>query len=84
MTDAPRIPLMKIGKPLILTTTTLGVGLGLYEGYRFAGGLVVLMFALMSLIGVAMGTLVATVRRERREEQARVAGTVGSEPRVSP
>ena len=66
---------MKIGKPLILTTTTLGIGLGLYEGYRFAGGLVVLMFALMSLIGVAMGTVVATVRRERRLEQERGSST---------
>jgi hypothetical protein len=61
---------MRIGKPLILTTTTLGVALGLYEGYRFAGGLVVLMIALMGVIGVAMGTVVATVRRERREEEA--------------
>ena len=61
---------MRIGKPLLITTTTLGVGLGLYEGYRFAGGLVVLMFALMSVIGVAIGTVVATVRRERRAEEA--------------
>jgi hypothetical protein len=60
---------MRIGKPLMICTTTLGVGLGLYEGYRFAGGLVVLMFALMSLIGIAMGTVVATVRREKREEE---------------
>lgn len=60
---------MRIGKPLILVTTTLGVAIGLYEGYRFAGGLVVLMFALMSLIGIAMGTVVATVRREKREEE---------------
>jgi hypothetical protein len=74
---------MKIGKPLILTTTTLGVALGLYEGYRFAGGLVVLMFALMSLIGVAMGTLVATVRRERRQEEAEASRSAGSERRAS-
>jgi hypothetical protein len=61
---------MRIGKPLLITTTTIGVALGLYEGYRFAGGLVVLMMALMGVIGVAIGTVVATVRRERREEQA--------------
>jgi hypothetical protein len=61
---------MRIGKPLIITTTALGIVVGLYEGYRFAGGLVVLMFALMSVIGVAIGTVVATVRRERREEEA--------------
>lgn len=74
---------MKIGKPLVLTTTTLGVGLGLYEGYRFAGGLVVLMFALMALIGIAMGTVVATVRRERRQEEAEASRNVGSERRAS-
>jgi hypothetical protein len=61
---------MRIGKPLLITTTTIGIALGLYEGYRFAGGLVVLMFALMGVIGVAVGTIVATVRRERREEEA--------------
>jgi hypothetical protein len=61
---------MRLGKPIILTTTTLGIGIGLYEGYHFAGGLVVLMIALMGVIGVAIGTVVATVRRERREEEA--------------
>ncbi len=72
---------MRIGKPLMLFTTTVGVGLGLYEAYHFAGGLVFLMIALMGVIGAAMGTVVATVRRERREEEAakaqRSAGTAG-------
>jgi hypothetical protein len=69
---------MRIGKPLILTTTTIGIGLGLYEAWHFAGGLVVLMMALMGVIGVAIGTVVATVRREKRaeEEAARRAGGV--------
>ena len=58
---------------MLLVATPIGVGLGLYEGYRLAGGLVVLMFALLSLIGVAMATVVATVRRERREEAAAAA-----------
>jgi hypothetical protein len=61
---------MRIGKPLILTTTTLGIGLGLYEAWHFAGGLVFLMMALMGVIGVAIGSIVATVRREKREEEA--------------
>jgi uncharacterized membrane protein len=61
---------MRIGKPLIIGVTVIGVALGLYEGWRFAGGLVVLMVALMSVIGAAMATLIATVRRERREEEA--------------
>jgi hypothetical protein len=61
---------MRIAKPLLLVSTPIGVGLGLYEAYRLAGGLVILMFALISLIGAAMATVVMTVRREKREEQA--------------
>jgi hypothetical protein len=61
---------MKIAKPLLLVTTPIGVGWGIYEGWRLAGGLVFLMVALISLIGVAMGTVVATVRREKAAEQA--------------
>jgi hypothetical protein len=67
---------MKIAKPMLLVTTPIGVGFGIYEGFRLAGGLVFLMIALISLIGVAMGTVVATVRREKAaEEQARAART---------
>jgi len=62
---------MKIAKPMLLVTTPIGVGLGIYEAYRLAGGLVFLMIALLSVITIAMGTVVATVRREKRaEEQA--------------
>jgi hypothetical protein len=42
------------------------------------------MFALMSVIGVAMGTIVATVRRERRQEQAEASRHIASERRASP
>lgn len=61
---------MRIAKPLLLITTPLGLGFGIYEAYRLAGGLVFLMIALVSLIGVAMATVVVTVRREKREEEA--------------
>jgi len=62
---------MKIAKPMLLVTTPIGVVLGIYEGFRLAGGLVFLMIALLSMISVAIGTVVATVRRERKaEEQA--------------
>jgi hypothetical protein len=61
---------MRIGKPLILTITPLGVAGGVYEGYRLAGGLVFLMVAMLSLIGVAIGTVVSTVRREKAAERA--------------
>jgi predicted MFS family arabinose efflux permease len=60
---------MRIAKPLLLITTPIGVAIGLYEAWRLAGGLVFLMAALVAVIGVAMGSIVMTVRRERREEE---------------
>lgn len=62
---------MKIAKPLLLVTTPIGVGWGLYEAHRLAGGLVFIMAALVAVLGVAMATVVMTVRRERREEEAK-------------
>ena len=62
---------MRIGKPLLIVTTPIGVAWGLYEGWRLAGGLVFLMFALLSLISVAMISVVRTIRREQREEEER-------------
>jgi hypothetical protein len=61
---------MRLAKPLLLIITPLGVAGGLYEAYRFAGGLAFLMLALLSLIGVAMISVVRTIRRERRIEEA--------------
>jgi chorismate synthase len=55
---------------MLLVSTPLGVGFGIYEAFRLAGGLAFLMIALVAVIGVAMGTVVATVRREQREEEA--------------
>jgi hypothetical protein len=69
---------MRIAKPMLLITTPIGLVWGVYEGYRLAGGLVFLMIALISLIGVAMGTVVATVRRERREEEAARASEISA------
>ena len=56
---------MRIGKPILLVTTPIGVALGLYEGYQLTGGMVVLVFALMGFFGVAIATVVRTVRREQ-------------------
>jgi len=64
---------MKIAKPLLLATTPVGVAIGVYEGYRLAGGLVFLMVALLLMISAAIGMVVATVRREEAAEQARAA-----------
>ena len=58
---------MKIAKPLLLVTTPIGVAYGLYEGWRLAGGLVLIMAAMMAVIGVAVGSIVMTIRKEKRE-----------------
>ena len=60
---------MKIAKPLLLVSTPLGVAWGLLEAYRLAGGLVILMAAMIGLLGVAAGTVVATIRRESAAER---------------
>lgn len=62
---------MKIAKPLLLITTPIGLAIGLYEAHRLAGGLVFIMAALIAVIGVAMASVVMTIRRERREEEER-------------
>jgi hypothetical protein len=62
---------MRIAKPMLLVSTPIGVGFGIYEAFRLAGGLAFLMIALVAVIGAAMATVVVTVRREKREEAAR-------------
>ncbi len=64
---------MRIAKPLLLVSTPLGVALGLVEGYRLAGGLVVLMAAMLAMIGVAALSVVRTVRREELAERTRLS-----------
>ena len=58
---------MKIAKPLLLVTTPIGLAEGFYECYRLAGGLLVLMLAMVGVVGVGFATVVATIRREARE-----------------
>ncbi len=62
---------MRIAKPILLVSTPIGVALGLFEAYRLAGGLVVLMVAMLGVVSAAAGTVVSTVRREQRAEFAR-------------
>jgi len=78
---------MRIGKPLILTLTPIGVVGGVYEAYRLAGGLVFLMIAMLCLIGVAIGTVVVTARREEaaiRAGSIRPAAHPDDEPTQDP
>jgi predicted MFS family arabinose efflux permease len=60
---------LRIGKPLLLITTPIGLAIGLYEGWRLAGGLVFVMAAFIGLLGFAFLTIVLTIRREREQER---------------
>ena len=63
---------MRIAKPLLLVTTPIGVLEGFYECYRLAGGLLFLMVAMVGVMGVAVASIVATIRREERASRAAV------------
>jgi hypothetical protein len=62
---------MRIAKPLLLVSTPVGVAWGLLEAYRLAGGLVILMAAMIGTLAAAAGTVVAAIRRERAAEKQR-------------
>lgn len=64
---------MRIAKPLLLVATPIGLAVGLYEGYRLAGGLVVIMAAMICVIGLAAGSVVMTIRRERAAQRHEAA-----------
>lgn len=63
---------MRIAKPILLVSTPVGVVLGLIEGYRLAGGLVVLMALMLGVVSIAAGTVISTIRREQRAERERL------------
>jgi hypothetical protein len=63
---------VRIAKPLLLVTTPIGLADGFYECYKLAGGLLFLMVAMVGVLGVALATVVATVRREERASKERV------------
>ncbi len=65
---------MRIGKPLLLIATPIGLAIGLYEGWRLAGGLVFIMAALMGVLGVAFLSVILTIRREREQERRKEKG----------
>ncbi|MCZ8132562.1 MAG: hypothetical protein O9284_14855 [Steroidobacteraceae bacterium] len=69
---------MKIAKPMLLVSTPIGLAWGLYEGWQLAGGLVVLMFAMIAVLASAFGLLVHTIRREKADAQGCAPGTSGS------
>jgi hypothetical protein len=64
-----RVSLMRIAKPLLLVTTPLGLLDGFYECYKLAGGLLFLMVAMVGVMVAALGTVIATIRREERQSK---------------
>jgi hypothetical protein len=62
---------MRIHTLLLLVLTPIGVVVGLIEGYRVAGGLVVLMAGMLLIVGIAALTVVTAVRRERQDQTRR-------------
>ena len=62
---------MRIAKPLLLVTTPLGLLDGFYECYKLAGGLLLLMLAMVCVVAVGFGTVIATIRREERASKTR-------------
>lgn len=60
---------MKLGKPILLVTTPVGLAIGLYEAWQLTGGMVVLVLALMGFFGVGIATIVSTIRREQAAQR---------------
>ena len=65
---------MKIAKPLLMTTTPVGLLEGFYECYRLAGGLLFLMVAMVGVFGIGIATVVAAIRREERAARDAAGG----------
>ena len=61
---------MRIGKPLLVTTTVIGLATGIYEGYHLAGPIMSVGVGVMALFGVAIAWTALRSRREQRELQA--------------
>ncbi len=59
---------MRIGKPLLLITTPLGLAAGIYQGYRLTGSLMWLFTGVILLFGAAITWTVLRIRGEQREE----------------
>jgi hypothetical protein len=55
---------MRIGKPLLLTTTTLGLGLGIYEAFRLAPRIAWLLLAALALFGAGIAWIVIKASAE--------------------
>jgi hypothetical protein len=59
------MPELRIAKPLLLTTTPIGVGFGLYEAAKVGTWLLALMILLLSVVSVATWITVRRIRLDR-------------------
>ncbi len=62
---------MRIGKPLLIATTAVGVPIGIYEAFHLAGPLGFVALALISLFAAGIAWLVVIARTEARDAQVR-------------
>ncbi|HUA90076.1 MAG TPA: hypothetical protein VL994_11615 [Steroidobacteraceae bacterium] len=75
---------MQLSKRILTVTTPFGVLLGLFEAYRLAGGMVIVMAAMVGLLTVAASSVVLTIRREQRAERERLAAAAPAHPGRTP
>lgn len=74
---------MRIGKPLLITTTVAGVAIGVHEAFRLAGALGSIVVVLIGLFGAAMTWIYRMARAEQRAllaEQAAARQPGSAEP----
>ena len=57
---------MRIGKPLLIATTVVGVPIGIYEAFHLAGPLGFLAVALIGMFAAGIAWLVGIARAESR------------------
>lgn len=60
---------MRIGKPLLITVTAIGLPLGIYEGFRLAGPLGLIMVVLIGLFGAGIAWTIGIAKAEERARQ---------------
>jgi hypothetical protein len=60
----------RFSRRMLVALTPVGVGIGLYEAWQLAGGLVVLMAAQIAILTAVAVALVRVVRRESVQEGA--------------
>lgn len=72
---------MRIARPILLVTTPLGLIEGVYECYKLAGGLVVIMLSMLLVMCCALATVVFAIRREESGSGAATPGDRAKENR---